>query len=479
MKRASIAGPLILILIGTAFLVKNLWPEIRLFELVMNYWPFILIGWGFLRLVEILVLYSRGSKLPAAGISGGEWALVILFTVVSTSIWGIEKWSRDGFGRIRVGGLEVFGESFEFPVQTVTAKAGAKPKVIIDVPRGAVRVNGAATEEITVNGRKTVKAMDRSSADELDRESKVESTVSGDLVTLRMASPEKEGATVSMDLEIAVPAGAFVEVRGRTGDVEVSGVSGGVHVNRESAGVRLNKVGGEVEVDIRKLDILRATGVAGNVVVKGRGRDIELEDVSGSVMVDGSYSGETHLKRISGIVRFQSSVTEFRVESVPGELDLSLSTLTATRVKGPFVVKAKSKDVQLTDVSEAIELEIGRGNVEIRQSKAPLARLNVEVDSGDVELALPANAKFSITGETERGEIANSFDDRFKVEMLRRDGARLTGSSGAGPELRVRTRRGLVNLRKMSAAESASLGAQAPAAAPAKELPAPQKAENQ
>jgi DUF4097 and DUF4098 domain-containing protein YvlB len=241
----------------------------------------------------------------------------------------------------------------------------------------------------------------------------------------------------------------------------------------------LSKVGGKVEVDIRKLDILRATGVAGDVTVKGRGRDIELEDVTGSVMVDGSYSGETHLRRIAGIVRFQSPVTEFRVESVPGELALSLSTLTATRVKGPFIAKAKSKDVQLTDVSEAIELEIGRGDVEIRQSKAPVARLSVEVDSGDVELAFPANAKFSITGETERGEIANSFDDKFKVEMLRKDGARLTGSSGAGPDLRVKTRRGLVNLRKMSAAESASLGSQAPAAAPAKELPAPQKAENQ
>jgi DUF4097 and DUF4098 domain-containing protein YvlB len=477
MKRASIAGPLILILIGTAFLVKNIWPDIRLFELVMNYWPFVLIGWGVLRLGEILVAYSRGSQLPVAGVSGGEWALVILFTVVSSSIWGIERWSHDNFGRIRVGGVEVFGETFEYPVQAFSARAGAKPKVIVENPRGAVRINAATSEEITVSGRKTVKALDRARANELDRASRIENSVNGDVVNLRVASSEKEGATISADLDITVPAGASVEIRGRSGDVEVTGVTGGVTVDRENAGVRLVKVGGKVSVDVRKLEILRATGVAGDLTLRGRGRDIELEDVTGSVMVDGSYSGETQLRRIAGIVRFQSPVTEFRVESVPGELDLSLSSLTAVNVKGPVVLKAKSKDVQLTDVTDAIELEVGRGDVEIRQAKLPLARMHVEVDSGDIELALPGAAKFSISGETARGEVANSFDEKFKVEQ-EGGGAKLTGTTGAGPELRLKTRRGLFNLRKMSAAETATVDRPASPAAP-KELPAPQRAENQ
>jgi len=478
MRRASIAGPLILILIGAALLAKNIWPDIRLFEMVMNYWPFVLMGWGVLRLGEILVTYSRGGKLPVSGIGGGEWAIVILFTIVSTSIWGVERWSREGFGRIRVGGMEVFGESFEYPVTAANIKAVAKPRVIIENPRGAVRVNATGSEEITISGRKTVKAMDRTGADQLDKEFKVESKVSGDLVNLTVTRSEKEGASLSMDLEIGVPAGAAVEIRGRSGDVEVTGVTGGVSVDRESAGVRLVKVGGKVIVDIRRLEILRATGVAGDVSIKGRGRDIELEDVTGSVLVDGSYSGETHLKRIGGIVRFQSSVTEFRVESVPGELDLSLSTLTATHLKGPLVVKAKSKDIQLTDVTEAVDLEIGRGDVEIRQTRSPVAKLSVEVDSGDIELALPTTAKFSIMGETGRGEIANSFDEKFKVET-HNNGAKLTGTSGSGPELRLKTGRGLFNLRKMSAAESASLEPPAAPKAAAKELPVPQKAENQ
>ncbi len=476
MKKASIAGPLILILIGAAFLVKNLWPDIRLFELVMNYWPFVLIGWGVLRLGEILFAYTRGDNLPAAGISGGEWALVVLFTVVSSSIWGIDRWSRENLGRIRVGGLEVFGETFEYPVDQASVKSGAKPKLIIDNPRGSVRVTAATGEEVTISGRKAIKALDKEKAEEMNRQCKVESKTAGDTVILSVSGTEQDGFTATLDLEIGAPDGAAVEIRGRSGDVDVSGVTGGVRVDRDSAGVRLRKVGGKVEVEVRRLEILRASGVAGDVAVRGRGRDIELEDVTGSVLVDGSFSGETHLKRIAGVVRFQSSVTDFRLESVPGELDLTLSSLTASNVKGPLTMKAKSKDVNLTDVSESVQLEIGRGDVEIRQTKTPVAKMSVEVDSGDVELALPPTARFTITGETARGEVANSFDDRLKVETTN-NGARVTGSLGSGPELRLKTRRGLLNLRRMSAAETASADKEKPAVV--KELPAPQKADNQ
>ncbi len=38
--RRSLTGPLILILIGVAFLTRNLWQKVPLFQLVAQYWPF-------------------------------------------------------------------------------------------------------------------------------------------------------------------------------------------------------------------------------------------------------------------------------------------------------------------------------------------------------------------------------------------------------------------------------------------------------
>ena len=54
MRRASVVGPMILILIGAVFLARNFWPEIHVGDLIATYWPYLLIAWGVLRLAEIV-----------------------------------------------------------------------------------------------------------------------------------------------------------------------------------------------------------------------------------------------------------------------------------------------------------------------------------------------------------------------------------------------------------------------------------------
>ena len=78
MRRGSVIGPLILIGIGALFLLRNLWPDIPLVELISRYWPFVLIVWGGIRLIEILLWSMMAKPLPRNGISGGEWMLVFL-----------------------------------------------------------------------------------------------------------------------------------------------------------------------------------------------------------------------------------------------------------------------------------------------------------------------------------------------------------------------------------------------------------------
>src|ERR1035438_1479875 len=66
MRRRSVTGPILLILLGAGFLIYNLRPDIELFDLLSQYWPFMLIAWGSLRLVEVLVDYFRGSLQNAS-----------------------------------------------------------------------------------------------------------------------------------------------------------------------------------------------------------------------------------------------------------------------------------------------------------------------------------------------------------------------------------------------------------------------------
>jgi len=477
MKRGSLVGPLILMLVGVVFLLKNIRPDLPLFDMFMSYWPFLLIAWGGLRLAEILFLYFRGSNLPVSGVSGGEWALVIILSIVGSSVWGVQRFSRDNFGKIRIGGVEVFGESFDYSIDAKKAQIPKTSRIVIDNARGNTRVVGADIDEVRVSGRKSVRAMNRDEADKANNKSDVRLDVAGATVTISGNQDNVDGSRISTDLEITVPKGVSVETRGRYGDFEINDILGEVNINSDNAGVRLQNIGGRVKIETRKSDIIRAVDIKGDLELKGRGRDIELESIGGQVTINGAYSGETTLRKLAKSVRFESAVTDFRVERIPGELQLSLSTLTGSNLVGPMTVRAKSKDVRLTDVVDSIELDINSGDVEIRQSRMPIGKVDVKVGTGSIELALPKQALFTIAGATRRGEINNDFDNRLKHSEEDR-GARITGTLGAGPDIKLNTSRGELTIRKMAPAEA--VVAEAPdAPKPPKTPPPPPRADNQ
>ncbi len=471
MRRISFVGPLILIAIGVLFLMKNLRPDLPLFDLFMTYWPVLLIVWGVLRLVEILFVHFRGQEAPTAGVSGGEWALIILLTIIGSTVWGVQRFTHDNLGRFRIDGVDMFGESFDYAEPPSNVALAANGRVVVDLPRGGVRITGADINEARLTARKTVRAMSRDEADRANAQSKVQLNKSGEVLTITASPDTGSGPRVTTDMELSVPRGISVEFRGRYGDIEVADVNGEISINSDNAGVRVQNAGGRVKVDTRKSDIIRAVDVKGDVELKGRGRDIELENIAGQVVINGSYSGETTMKNLAKPVRFESSMTEFHAARLPGELRLSLSTLDAENVVGPVRIQAKSKDVHLTDVTDSMELDIDRGDIEISQSHPPAGRIDVKTRSGDIELALPAQARFTVAASTDRGEVSNDYDSRLRTTTENR-GARLDGSTGTGPEIKLSTRRGTLTLRKTVPAEMS-------VPKPPKPPVAPQRANNQ
>ncbi len=475
MRRGSLVGPLLLIVIGVVFLLRNIRPDLPLLELFVNWWPALLIAWGALRIVEIVVSYTRGKPLPRSGVSGGEWALIILVTIVGMSIWSAKRWGQELPGKIRIGGVEMFGEAFDYPAADQTVAAAEKGRLVIENARGNTRITGVIGSEVKVAARKTVRALDRESADRAAAAADVLVKRDGDTVQVLHGHDAPNGARVSVDLEITAPRGSSIEFRGKYGDLEVKDIDGAVVCDSDNAGVRLESIGGRARVDLRRSDIIRALKVKGDIEIKGRGRDIEVEDAAGGVSIEGSYSGETILRRVARAVRFTSSRTEVRAGAVPGEVRLTLSQLTMTRVAGPVTVRAETKDIQLADVTDSVTVDVDRGDVEIRQPRSDFGRIEAKSGSGDVELALPPAARFNLQAVTERGEAINDFDSRLRVEQDDRKGV-ITGSTGAGPEVRLETRRGRVILRKLTPAETSGLLGRPPQAPPP---PEPPKALNQ
>jgi len=431
------------------FLLHNVRPDVPLMDWLETYWPILLIIWGGVRLVEIGYWHFSEKTMPQRGITGGEWVLILVLTLIGSAVWGTERLMRDHFGPVHIGMDEMFGESHDYDVPASSVATDKTPRVVIEMARGNVRVTGADATEVKLSGHKSVRAMNTAAADSANGNSQVKLNKTGETITIT-AKPEgvSDSVRVSTDLEVSVPKGASLELRGQYGDFDVSDVNGEVSVNSDNAGVRAQNLAGRLRVETRKSDIIRASSVQGDVEVKGRGRDIELEDIQGQVTINGSYSGETTLRKIAKPVRFESNVTQIRMEKLPGEMTLGLSTLTGTNLAGPVAVKTQTKDIRLTDVSESLTIDGQSGDVEVTQTKGPVPHMDVRTRSGDIELALPASPKCTLSASTNHGGITNDFEDgRLKQEGDDRS-AKLTGALGGPTEVKIETERGSITVRK-------------------------------
>lgn len=450
MRRSSIFAPLLLIVIGGLLLLHNLRPGLPVLELALQYWPFILIAWGTFRLAEILFWAMRSQPLPRAGITGGEWALIIVICLIGSGT-GLVR-SHWPYTRFTMGGIEVFGQAFDFPISGQQA-AGTVPHVLIENINGNVRVVGGDAEEVKVEGRTTVRAFDQEDAERANRQCPLEISAQGDQITVRTNHERVSGNfKVTADLDLTVPKGAWVEGRGRYGDFDVSNVAGDVDIKSDNAGVRLTEIGGNARIDLRRSDIIRIVNLKGTADLKGRGQDLELENVQGVVTVNGSYSGELVFRNLAQPLQFDSRRTDLRVERIPGQLRLALGDLSANDLVGPIRLKTTSRDVRISDFTHSLEVELERGDVELRPGKKPLAQVDVQLGSGRIDLAVPESAAFGLVATTGHGEVINRLGDAFLLETAGR-GATVRGPQGKEPTIRLRTDRGDIVLRRSSGDE--------------------------
>ncbi|MDZ4799052.1 MAG: DUF4097 family beta strand repeat-containing protein [Bryobacteraceae bacterium] len=465
MKRGSIVGPMVLILIGAVFLMNNLRPDLSLVGMVAQYWPFLLIGWGVLRLAEIFFWAAQSKPLPQAGISGGEWTLIVFLSLFGSGAFFAthrDKWP--GGWNVRLRGLEMLGEAFDYPVgdRSVPAGDGRGLRVVIESFRGNARITGSKTvTEVRVTGRKTVRAMDKAEADRAASALNWEVIRQGDAVYIRPNGAQRDGGDVVLvsDLDITVPQEARIEAHGRRGDFDVTDVNGDVSINSDNAGVRLQNLGGNVRVDLRASDVVRAIQVKGDVEVRGTGNDVELESIGGQVTVGGNYYGDLQFRSIAKPVKFEGGLksrgTEWRVEACPGQVRMSRGNLSMEDVAGPVTVRSKTKDVQVTRFTGGLDLQVDRGDLEIRPGLLPVPRVTALTKAGNVELTLPENGTFALKASVGKGDIENDFEGLGSIREENR-GAVLNGSKGsAGAELDVRTERGTLRVRKGGLAEAA------------------------
>jgi hypothetical protein len=463
-RRGSFVAPLLLIGIGALFLARNVYPDLPLLDYLARYWPFLLILWGGLRLIEIVIWSATGRPLPTRGLSGGEWTLAIFLCFLGGSVHaarGFADWLPNS--GIRMGGLDVFGESFEYPLSGEQG-VGKTPRIVIENFRGNARIVGVDVASdmgrVKVTGHKTVRSLNQGAADQADKSTPFEIVRDTNVVVIRTNQDRATGnQRLSEDMEIEVPRGAAIEAHGRFGDFDINGVNGRVDINSDNAGVRLENLGGEVRMELRRSDVVRAVNVKGALELKGRGADVDFQNIEGQVTIDGSFSGVTELHNLSKPVRFVSPYTEFTAEKVPGELRITIGEINGSNLTGPVrVTSMRNKDVRLGEVSNSLEITLERGDIQVTESAQLPAKIDARTRIGDIDLALAPGAKFDLTASSNRGDVENEYGPPVTFESNKRGGT-LHGSNG-GPSVSAHTDRGKVTVRRAVAGVAPTTGKQ-------------------
>jgi DUF4097 and DUF4098 domain-containing protein YvlB len=439
MRPRSLTGPLILVIIGGLFLWRNLHPEAPVYEIVALYWPFLLVLWGVLRLIEVA---WPGSPWKS-GFSGGEVVLVVLICILGSAMWaGYHHgyhWSGEG--------LSVFGNEYDYPVSVKAPAAGMK-RVVFDIARGNIKVTGTDTQEVVVSGNKVIRSFGRDDADRTNNNTPVEIVPEGDHLLVRANQDRaSDNQRVSDDIEVTVPRAVAVEARGRRGDFEIDDIDGDVDLGGARGDVRLSRLGGNARVEVSHSDTIRAVEVKGHLDIQGQGSDLSLENVQGQVTINGAFTGTLDFKNLAKPLQFEGARnTELRVEAVPGNISMDMGQFTANGLVGPVRLITRSRDIKIGRFSQTMTIETEHGNIELEPGM-PVPAIDARSGAGNIELTLPEKAAFQLNATAERGDATNDFGSQIQKESFGRS-ATLKGKVGDGPSIRLIASHGEVEVRK-------------------------------
>ena len=206
MRRRSFTGPLLLLLIGACF-CGGISSGSAGFRSTGSYWPFLLIAWGLLRLIEALVWSREGCGY---GFTGGEVVLVVLICIAGSGMWAAHhhgvRWNLFGPDVSAAVRLSGFG---------TRPSRGHEPHRFRESSRQH-QGDWRDTQEVTVNGHKLIRAYARTDADRTNQSTPARNrTARRPPAGAHQPGSRVRQPAVSDDIEVTVPRGMAVEARGR------------------------------------------------------------------------------------------------------------------------------------------------------------------------------------------------------------------------------------------------------------------------
>lgn len=300
------------------------------------------------------------------------------------------------------------GEAFKDKVSKVL-KATGTVTVVVQNFAGDITVTGAPGTDVRVEATKVVRAADAATARPMLEATDVVIEQQGDRVEIRTPMQkwrERRWSAPTVIFNVAVPAGASVDLRSISGDITVSDVKGVVSAEAVSGNVNatglagqatLRSVSGDVQVNASTVSgDVTFNSVSGGVSARAlRARAVSVSTVSGNIALRDASCDRAMVKSMSGNVEVAGALNRsarYELKSHSGNVRVVLDGRTGFELDATTWSGALSSDLKLTgatagdeeagtrrrtlqgvfgDGSARIEATSFSGNVVVAKTKAP------------------------------------------------------------------------------------------------------------
>lgn len=473
----SIAGPVVLILLGVLFLLGTMgrlsWQMLG--TIFAHYWPLLLILWGVVKLAEHERAKRAGMQSRGIGVGG---VFLVLFIIVAGLI--ATQAARVNWGDLRNGFQiddqdfeDIFGGSTFDYSDELSQDLPPGASLRINDERGTVTVNVAEGKTMKVSVRKKIRTEQQKDADQYNTQTKPQITVNDKIVTLNANTQGAGDKGVQTDMDVYVPSNVELVIQSGRGDVSIQSMKANATVNHQRGAVTISDHGGNVTLNMDRSSA-QLDHIKGDVTIQGKLKEVSVEDVDGTAHLNGEFQESVRLARIAKTVGFKSSRTDMEFGRLDGRLDLDSGDLRAASLFGPMRLITRAKDISLDGFSGDLRLENSNGDVDIGLLKP--GNLQIDNRKGDVQITIPPTVALKVDARMRGGDIESDFND-IKVEGDDHQ-ASANGSIGSnGSRLVINAQDGTIQLRKGTVAESVPAPPAVPKPPkPSKALPAPRAA---
>src|SRR5271166_1564678 len=205
--RRSIAGPVVLILMGVLFLLgtMGIMDIHHLGSLFARFWPALLILWGVLKLIEYEQAKRHGQPTRGIGVGG----FFLMFFLIATGLIATQasrvNWKNLG-EHIQLGddeGLdEIFGGSTFNYSDELTQEIPAGSTLNVSDDRGTITINVVDSRTMKVSVRNKIHAEKEQDAANYNTRTKPQLVVADKVVTLNANTQGAGDKGVTTDMDI-------------------------------------------------------------------------------------------------------------------------------------------------------------------------------------------------------------------------------------------------------------------------------------